>query len=114
MSAPLSKHQLQRTFPLFAKTAIKKFDDGYELSGKFVRVAMLDNGDWDIFIGNTKNLVAGLGTGKLNNILNLTQPYPPMIAGITRLDGEAYFQSNDIVSLTEWLVPSETGTDKSR
>jgi len=98
------KHDLQNIFPGFAKTAIKKFDDGYELSGKFINVAQLENGNWDVFIYNSKNMVSGLSERKISRMLETTKPHPETIGGITRLDGEDFFQSNDILSLTEWLL----------
>jgi len=98
------KQDLQNVFPKFAKTAIKKFDDGYELSGKFINVAQMENGDWDVFIYNAKNIIDGLSETKLTGILESTRPYPKTIGDITRLSGEAFFQSNDFDSLSQWLL----------
>jgi hypothetical protein len=41
---------------------------------------------------------------KLTGILESIKPYPSMITGIVRLNGEAFFQSNAIDSLSNWLL----------
>jgi len=41
----------------------------YAIVGKFCRVVDMDSGGWDVWLCNPRDLAAGLGTGKLHNII---------------------------------------------
>ena len=98
-----SQAELRSIFNKFAKTAIKKNDDGYYLYGNNVNVQAI--GDiWDVYLCNMKeyaqdNRTANLGTGKLNNIYATL----PENIKVRKLDGEGYFQTSDLTWLKGWL-----------
>ena len=98
-----SQAELRSIFNKFAKTAIKKDDDGYYLYGNSVNVTFFDD-IWDVYLCNMKeyaqgNRTAYLGTGKINNICATL----PENIKVHRLDGEAYFQTSDLTWLKSWL-----------
>ena len=98
-----SRSELRIIFDQFAKTAIKKGDDGSCLYGHYIDVTLID-GVWDAYIRNMKKVVAGdlatpLSTRKLNSIL-ATLPESILTH---KLAGEAYFKTTDTVWLKSWL-----------
>ena len=95
--------EIKRIFDQFAKTAIKKGDDGYYLYGHCIDVTLIDE-VWDVYIRNMKKVVTGdlatpLSTRKLNNIL-ATLPESILTH---KLSGESYFRTTDIDWLKSWL-----------
>ena len=98
-----SKAKLQAIFDQFAKSAIKKGDDGYYLYGHCIDVTLIDE-VWDVYIRNMKKVVTGdlatpLSTRKLNNIL-ATLPESILTH---KLSGESYFRTTDLEWLKSWL-----------
>lgn len=98
-----SRSELRIIFDQFAKTAIKKGDDGSYLYGHCIDVTLID-GVWDAYIRNMKKVVTGdlatpLSTRKLNSIL-ATLPESILTH---KLSGEAYFKTTDTVWLKSWL-----------
>ena len=95
--------ELRVIFDQFAKTAIKKGDDGFYLYGHSIDVTLIGI-SWDVYIRNMKKVIAGdlvtpLGTRKLNNIL---ATIPESIL-THKLSGEAYFKTTDLQWLKSWL-----------
>ncbi len=70
-----------------SKTAIVEQDGVFRIVGKDIEIEPIDNGMWDIWVHNRKDLQKGVGTGRVNNILArlglATEPW-------TRLNGEAH------------------------
>jgi len=100
-----NKSEYIALFDKFAKTAIKKDTDGFYLYGHCVNVQQFDNGTWDVGLCNQKEYVTGnlqayLGTGKLNNLIATI----PDTFTVHRMDGEAFFQSEDIDAIKAWLL----------
>jgi hypothetical protein len=109
----MTKQELIALFPNFSKSAMREFDDGFELVGKYVRVAEVE-GVWDVFLCDTREMLKrkaarervgrlpemgkGLGTGLLNNRIKTV----PAGITVTQLDGEAWFQS-DFETVKRWL-----------
>ena len=98
-----SKTELQTTFDKFAKTAIKKGDDGFYLYGHCIDVTLIDD-VWDVYIRNMKKAVTGdlttpLSTRKVTNVLATL----PESIDAHKLTGEAYFKTTDLVWLKSWL-----------
>ena len=99
----MKKREYQQEFDMFSRTSIKDGDYGNYLYGH--NVAVENMGDiWDVYLHNAKAFLQGarterLGTGKINNICRTL----PKSVKVTRLDGEAYFQTNDIHWLKSWL-----------
>jgi hypothetical protein len=92
----MTKHEMMALFPAFSpKRAFRRFDEGeevpYEVTGKRVRVALLADGAWDVFLCNTKDMVSGLGTKRLNRLLATV----PADIRTNVVDGEAWWQSKD-------------------
>jgi hypothetical protein len=100
----MTKHKLMALFPAFSpKRAFRRFGEGeevsYEVTGKRVRVALLADGAWDVFLCNTKDMARGLGTLKLKRLLATV----PGGIRIKAVDGEAWWQSKDTVLVRAWL-----------
>ena len=94
----LTEHEqatkLRRTFEnQVPKSAFHEVDGELRLCGKFAEVVVLDTGELDIWIGLPSR--ASLGTGKLNNICRDVLASLPE-AQIKRLDGEAWFQTENL------------------
>lgn len=85
-----TKQQLQATFSTYATTAVQRVDDEWTLVGKFCRAAPMDNGLLDVWVCNPKDMVKGLGTRKLNILIDKTIAQTGVSPAI-RWDGEALF-----------------------
>lgn len=56
-----------------SRSAIKERDGEYVIQGKWCIAAPEEGGIWDIWICNPKDITAGLGQGKVRNILKTLQ-----------------------------------------
>jgi hypothetical protein len=94
----MTKAYLMGVFPNFSpKRAFRRFGEGevpFEVTGKWVRVARLDCGAWDVWLCNVADLTRGMGTKRLNRLLG----WVPEGARTHVLDGEAYWQGAQIRS----------------
>jgi len=99
-----TRTEFESLFGMFSRTSVKKDDDGYFLSGRWIDLRFIDN-TWDIYLRNQKealngNLAAKIGTKKLNNLMNS----PHQSFNWNKLDGEAWSQTTDTPSLINWLT----------
>lgn len=100
----MTKADLMAVFPNFSpKRAFRRFGAAeavtFEVTGKWVRVARLDSGAWDVWLCNAAELTRGMGTKRLNRLLGLV----PEGVRTHVLDGEAYWQSADTGVVRRWL-----------
>ncbi len=97
-----STRELREIFDSFAKTAVITLDLERMLVGHYIRVAWCGDA-WDVWICNHRGMKtdqsAILGTGKLNNIINTL----PDTIEVDLADGEAWFNTTDLIWLKSWL-----------
>jgi hypothetical protein len=80
-----------------SRTAIIDRDGEYVIRGKCCIAAPEDNGIWDIWICNEKNLAIGLGQKKVRNTIRTFQS--PIKVAFRELTGEAYAKVKGIESI---------------
>jgi hypothetical protein len=100
----MTKAELKVIFPNFSpKRAFKRFGEGeevpYEVTGRWVRVARLDDDPWDVMLCNVADMATGMGMKRLNCLIALV----PDCVRVHRLNGEAYWQSDDTALVRGWL-----------
>ena len=72
-------------------SAIHIGDDGPAVVGKFCTLSppLEGESDWELYIHNPKDLTAGLGARKLNNIINAVLAEVPTNGTLQSYEGEA-------------------------
>ena len=91
----MTKQQLKEiTNQAFAHSAyISDWDGDAGITGKFALASYLGDGHWDVWLRNEADLAKGLGTRKLNNLIDAISSLPDALAGpLRRLDGEAVYE----------------------
>ncbi len=99
-----TRAEFEELFSMFSRTSVKKDDDGFFLSGRWIDLRLID-GTWDIYLRNQKealngNLTAKIGTKRLNTLINS----PLQSFNWNKLDGEAWSQTPDTKTLLKWLT----------
>ena len=101
----MTKAEMMKLFPNFSpRRAFKVFEangdeTGYELFGKHVRVSVDDDGVWDVYICNAKDMAAGLTQHRTNALARLA----PKGHEVTILDRECWWRSQDLSLVRAWL-----------
>lgn len=74
------------------KSYLPESEGGPAVVGKFAICEPLHDGFWDVWLCNTEDMAAGIGTRKLNNIISAIEVSESSATGpLRRLDGEAVY-----------------------
>jgi len=89
LSVTLGKTDLFNFFDQqISMKAIQKIDDEWQVVGKWCRLAIEENGIIDLWICNPSDMIQGLGTGKVNNMVEALKVL--VKTPFTVLNGEAW------------------------
>ena len=93
-----TKAYIESEFPNVSRPSIKCIHDEWMIVGKFCQVTPMAPGVWDLFICNRDDFDAGLGQGKVNNIVNALKSHRQE-AMYTVCNGEAFasLQGKEII-----------------
>ncbi len=99
----MTKSELEQIFNNFTRTSVKTDHDGVYLAGKWVHISPIED-TWDVYLRHVKNAEAGnLVDGMTPNKLSYIYKQIPEGVDVHKLDGEAWFHTQDLNWLKAWL-----------
>jgi hypothetical protein len=88
----MNKQQIFDAFDgKLSKTCIKQVDGQWRIIGRDVEIEYMGDDCWDFYVRNIENIAAGIGTGRVNNVL---AKFSSVGTPVAKLNGEGYTQGS--------------------